>query len=93
MDNDILTLIKKVLDSELDKSYKYFLFWSRAKWNYRFRSDYDIWIMWDKKIDYIKKIEIEEKFEKIPALIDLIDFANVTPEFKKIAMKNIIWLN
>ena len=33
---------------------------------------------------------IKQEFEEIPALIDFTDFANVSEDFKKNAMKNII---
>lgn len=93
MDNDILDLIKKTLEKHLNKDkFKFFLYWSRAKWNYHFRSDYDIGILWDEELDFIKKNDILEDFEKIPALIDLTDFSRVSDDFKKHSMKNIIYL-
>ena len=37
--------MQEVIFSELDKNeYKVFLFWSRAVWNNRENSDYDIWV-------------------------------------------------
>ncbi len=93
MNKDILNKINKVLEKKLDrKKYKFFLYGSRARWDYFFRSDYDIWILWDKKISSTKKQEILEDFEYIPALIDFTDFATVSEEFKKLAMKDIIEL-
>jgi len=94
MNNDILDKIKKVLEKYLNKNeFKFFLYWSRAKWDFFFRSDYDIWIIWDKKLDYTTFSDITDEFENIPALIDLVDFSTVSEDFKKQAMKNIIWLN
>lgn len=94
MDNDILIKIKSILEKYLDKNkYKFFLYWSRASWDYFFRSDYDIWVLWDEKIDTLIKYEIEKEFENIPALIDFTDFSQVSEEFKRIAMKKVIWLN
>ena len=52
-----------------------------------------IWVIWDKKLNIITKVDIEEAFENIPALIDFIDFSQVSEEFKTEAMKKIIWLN
>jgi len=92
--NDILKQINNVLGKYLDtKKYKFFLYWSRAKWDFFFRSDYDIWVLWKQKLKDSIKYQIEEDFENIPALIDFTDFSNVSEDFKKIAMKNIIWLN
>lgn len=92
--NDILDKITNVLKKYLDiKKYDFFLYGSRAKWDFFFRSDYDIWILWKEKISNKTKFKIEEEFENIPALIDFTDFANVSKEFKENAMKNVIWLN
>lgn len=92
--NDILDKITNVLKKYLDTNkYDFFLYGSRAKGDFFFRSDYDIWILWKEKISNKIKFEIEDEFENIPALIDFTDFANVSPEFKENAMKNIIWLN
>ena len=92
--NDILQKITSVLEKYLDKKeFNFFLYGSRAKWDFFFRSDYDIWILGKVKIDDSTKYKIEEEFENIPALIDFTDFSNVSDDFKKIAMKDIIWLN
>jgi len=92
--NDILQKITSVLEKYLDKKeFNFFLYGSRAKWDFFFRSDYDIWILGKVKIDDSIKYKIEEEFENIPALIDFTDFSNVSDDFKKIAMKDIIWLN
>ena len=73
--------------------YHFFLFWSRVTGDCKEKSDYDIWVIGDTKLDSMKKMNIEEEFENIPALIDLIDFSQVNEDFKSIAMKDIIWLN
>ncbi len=94
MQDDILKKIKVVLDKHIaDKSFKFFLYWSRAKWDYFFRSDYDIWVLWPKPLSSTTKLEIQDDFENIPALIDFTDFSQVSPEFKKQAMKDVIYLN
>ena len=94
MRTHILDKITKVLEKHLDiKEYKFFLYGSRARWDFFFRSDYDIWILWKKKISSIKKSDIENDFEYIPALIDFTDFQDVSEEFKKLAMEDIIELN
>ena len=94
MRNDILDKILSTLEKYLDKNeYKFFLYGSRARWDFFFRSDYDIWVMWKKKLDTMIKMNIEEEFEKIPALIDFIDFSQVSEDFKKQVMKDVICLN
>ena len=94
IEKNIIIKIKTVIfkNVKTDK-YKFFLYWSRANWTCRKRSDYDIWVIWDKKLDIITKVDIEEAFENIPALIDFTDFSQVSEEFKTEAMKKIIWLN
>ena len=48
--NDILDKITNVLKKYLDTNkYNFFLYGSRAKGDFFFRSDYDIWILWKKK--------------------------------------------
>jgi len=97
MNNVDRKIIIKIKDSifkhNKDNSYKFFLYWSRVRWDIRDRSDYDIWVLWEKSLDIMIKSDIEDDFENIPALIDFIDFSKVSPEFKKIAMKDIIYLN
>jgi len=89
--DDILNKIKIILEKNLDKTkYRFFLYGSRAKWDYNFRSDYDIWVLGDTKIDILTKSKIEEEFENIPALIDFTDFLNVSDEFRELAMMEII---
>jgi len=93
MNENILNLIRKILEKYLDKNkYKFFIYGSRARWNYSLRSDYDIWILWDKKIDFTLKEKIKyELDEKVPALIDLTDFNNVSDFFKEKAMEKLIY--
>jgi len=97
IDKSIIIRIKNILFrlEDLEK-YRFFLFGSRADWTAKEKSDYDIWVICRKeneKIDSLTKLELEEKFESIPALIDFVDFSEVNEKFKKIAMKNVIWLN
>ena len=93
MDNDILDLITKVLVKYLgEKKYSFILYGSRASGTYDLRSDYDIWIIWTEKIDAEILFKIYDEFEKIPALIDIVEFSQVSDQFKKQAMKHIIWL-
>ena len=93
MNENILNLIRKILEKNLDKNkYKFFIYGSRARWDYNLRSDYDIGILWDKKINFILKEKIKyELDEKVPALIDLTDFNNVSDFFKEKAMEELIY--
>lgn len=84
MNPDILILIKAVLIKHLPKDeYEFFLYWSRARWDYDLRSDYDIWILWKNKVKFPILSSIKNDFERIPTLIDLTDFNNVSEFFKK----------
>jgi len=97
IDKSIIIRIKNILFrlEDLEK-YRFFLFGSRVDWTAKEKSDYDIWVICrdeTQKIDSLIKLELEEKFESIPALIDFVDFSEVNEKFKKNAMKNILWLN
>ena len=94
MNEEIENKIKKILEKELwKKDFSYFLFWSRVKWNYRKNSDYDIWIFWNKKIDFRKYIQLKRYLnDNINFPVDLVDFNRVSNDFKNLAIKNIkIW--
>lgn len=83
-------IIKKVVFDNLpDSTYNVFLFWSRVSWGYKKNSDYDIWIIWNKKLDLIKFLKIKRELEKLPYIIDLVDFYDIDEGFKEIALKNI----
>ena len=90
--NSAKEIIKKTIFQNLNKPEKYsiFLFGSRVKWNYKYNSDYDIWIKkWNEKMDFIKYIRLKRKLDNLPYLIDLVDFNNVSKDFKSIANKHI----
>jgi predicted nucleotidyltransferase len=85
--------IKKIIFTNIDKKkYKVFLFWSRAKWNFDKRSDYDVGILWSKKIDFTVFLKIRSELNELPYKVDFIDFNRVDKTFKNLAIKNIkIW--
>ena len=87
--------IKKILFENIDKNkFRAFLFWSRAIWNYRKNSDYDIWIIWEKRLSFQELMKIKNKLRELPYLIDLVDFNAVDNNFKEIALNKIkIWNN
>ena len=86
--------IKEILFKNLDKKiFEIFLFWSRATWNFRKNSDYDIWILWKYHLSHSKYLNLKIELDELPYLIDLVDFNQVDNDFKKIALKNIIKWN
>ena len=92
----ILLKIKSSIFKHIqDLPFYFFIFGSRVMWEAKERSDYDIWFIspeW-KKIPPMTLSNINDDFDNIPAIIDLIDFSEVSDSFKENAMKNIIWLN
>ena len=90
-----LDLVKKAVFKHIPKNkYNIFLFGSRARKKHRFAADIDIGIQGKEPIDqnliYKIKDEIEESV--VPFNVDIIDFNNVSNEFKEEALKNIkIW--
>ena len=70
-----------------------FLFGSRADGSNSTYSDYDLGIFADTNIDS-KLIELKETFQNsnIPFKIDVVNFAHVSIEFKKIALSKVeVW--
>lgn len=75
-------------------SYKIFVFGSRATGENRQWSDIDLGILSKEKIPGHVMIKIEGEFEnsQIPYKIDLIDFQTVSDQFRKIALKKVVYL-
>ena len=81
------------LDKFKDTDACIFLFGSRVDGTDSTYSDYDLGFFADVNIDS-KIIELKEAFQNsnIPFKIDLVNFAHVSPEFKKIALAKVeIW--
>jgi predicted nucleotidyltransferase len=91
--------IYKILEKNLNNDkYTYFLFGSRAIWNYKNNSDYDVWIFWDKKLNLKKYIRLKRELnDNIYYPINLVDFNTVWKSFSNIALKKIklwnLWKN
>lgn len=85
--------MKEIIFSEINKeNYKVFLFWSRVVWNYKNNSDYDIWILWKERLNYLKYLKLKRLLNELPYLIDLVDFKVVDEDFKNLALKKtILW--
>ncbi len=91
--------IKGLLLEKLPVDSKIFLYGSRASGKYGFASDLDIGIISD-NLDNRKLIEIKELIEEsfVPFKVDLVDFTDADPAFKRQALKHIIewklnWIN
>lgn len=89
-----LSMIKEIIFSIIDPNeYKVFLFGSRATKNFNRHSDVDIGLLGKNPVGkaYYKIInKIEES--DIPYKVDIVDFALVDEQFKKIALQEIeIW--
>lgn len=91
---DFESVAKKIILLELrNADCKIFLFGSRVtKENHRF-SDMDIGIIpgnnFDPRILYALKDKLADSI--VPFKVDVVNFGQVTNDFKKEAMKNIIW--
>ncbi len=86
--------IKQILIKNLwENNFKFFLFWSRAKWTHKTKSDYDIWILWKKRLSFQELMKIKRELDELPYLIDLVDFNAVDKDFKDLALKKIIKWN
>ncbi len=84
--------IKEIVYSFLDpKKYAVFVFGSRATNKAKRFSDYDIGIIGEKPLPWHLLAEIKEAFEEsdLPYKIEIVDFTNVSRNFKKIALKKI----
>ena len=88
----ILEAVGQYLDLS---SYKVFFFGSRVDGDANKRSDIDLGIEGAAAVKGVDFIEIKSALEDLPILykIDLVDFANVSEEFKKVAKKNVEYLN
>ena len=88
----IKTEIRKILKEELkDLPYKFFFFGSRVAGTASPRSDLDVGVEGEVSIPKEKLLSIKSRIEAIPTLyqIDLVDFALISEEFKKVAKQHI----
>ena len=91
---DFESIAKKIVLAELENAdCTIFLFGSRAtKENHRF-SDMDIGIIPGKNFDHRILYALKDKLADsiVPFKIDIVNFGQVTNEFKTEAMKHIVW--
>jgi len=85
---EIIGVFKKHLDLE---KYNIFFFGSRVKGDNFSKADIDIGVEGATQMPVALKAKIEEDLGRINTLLrfDLVDFSNVSDEFKKEAKKNI----
>ena len=91
---DFESVAKKIILQELQNlNCKIFLFGSRAtKENHRF-SDMDIGIIPGKDFNHRVLYDLKDKLSDsiVPFKVDIVNFSQVTHDFKEEALKNIIW--
>ena len=97
LETKYLNLAREIILKSVPKDkYAVFLFGSRANGKSKKTSDIDIGIYWETPFPRIKKIIMEEELEEsnIPYYVDIIDFNDVSEEFKKVALQWIVvWSN
>lgn len=95
MENNFLLQIKELVTSELrNENAKIILFGSRARKKNNSFSDVDIGIIPKGKVNNDKITLLREKIENlnIPYKVEIVDFSDVSEDFKKEALKEaIIW--
>ncbi len=87
--------LKTTLEENLrDISYRAFIFGSQANRSDLIRSDIDVGILADDEIPSINLVKINNAIEDLPMLykIDLVDFKQVSENFRTVALKNVEWL-
>jgi uncharacterized protein len=93
VDNNILIILKSVLNKYLDKDkYKIFIFGSRTRPKHRKFCDLDIGILGSPQLSALTLLQIKEDLSNsdIPYLADVVDFSTVSKDFKEKALSNII---
>ena len=84
--------IREIAGRHLDLSeYKIFFFGSRAAGKGDEHSDIDIGIEGPREISFIAMSEIKDEIDNLPILykIEIVDFKNVSGDFKEVALQNI----
>lgn len=94
LDDKWKDLIKRTVYKYLSTSYQIFVFGSRARGTNRKYSDVDLGLKGPQKIDSktIFKLKNELAESNIPYLIDVADFSGEETNFKKLAIKDAVYL-
>jgi len=89
--NNDLKSIKEIISKFFNsKDYKLVIFGSRARRTARKFSDYDIGVIGRRAVPLWKMALVEEELEDsdLPYRVEVVDFALVSDDFKKVALKN-----
>lgn len=86
--------IKQTVYKYLPADYKVFIFGSRARGTNRKYSDVDIGLKGPQKISLKTIFRLKEEFfdSNIPYMVDVADFSGEETSFKKLAVKNVVYL-
>lgn len=93
LDQKTINTIKQIIHRHLpNPSYKYFIFGSRATGTNRQFSDIDLGILGPKSLSAKEYILIKDDLDESDIVyhVDLVDFTNVSANFKQVALNNII---
>ena len=97
MENKNLIILKElVINSLKDEKVKIILFGSRSRRDDYPASDVDIGIIPSGQIDKRSIAILREKIERlnIPYKVDIVNFSEVSPDFKREALKDaVVWRN
>lgn len=87
--------ITTILFHDKSEHEQFFLFWSRARWDYDTRSDYDIAITTthNKVLPLERALRLQSQLNELPRKVDLIDLTRASPFFKQEIEKDMIRLN
>lgn len=92
---DYLEIVKKIVLENIPKDkFNVFLFGSRARDKHRFGADIDIGVKGEEKLEEKIKSIIKDEIDEsiVPFKVDIIDFYEVSDDFKKVALKDyILW--
>lgn len=96
LDPQIASSIRDIIRRRLpNPEYRLFVFGSRAEGNkHRKFSDVDVGILGPSPLPSLTYFDIESDLENsdIPYVVDLVDFSQVSPSFKKFALSSTITL-
>ena len=84
-------IIKSVQKHLKEKHYKIFVFGSRVNGEATEKSDIDVGVDAGAKVSASVMLDIKEDMDNLPVMqkIDVVDFACLDEDFKKVALKNI----
>ncbi|MDA1316389.1 MAG: nucleotidyltransferase domain-containing protein [bacterium] len=95
VDNNTFSIVKSVINKHLDGSkYKAFIFGSRVYPSHRKYSDLDIGILGSDSVPTVTLFQIKEDLSNsdIPFMTDVVDFREVSQNFREKALSHIISL-